>query len=131
MHVARMVAVAVQTYRPAAVEPCRPPIAPPQGVFPHADEITVARDRLSKGAKQRLNDRILTARKVLSGLGTLTQRLVEKPMPVWVVQCAQVRRELGQEAGEIGPPRRRFDERRQNHLVVVAERLVAGVVPQP
>jgi len=104
MHVARVVAVAVQPYRPTAVEPRRTLITTPQGVLPLADVITVACDRCGKDPKQRLNDGIVTARKVLSGLGTLAQRLIEKSMPVRVVQGVQVRCEFCQEAAEIGHP---------------------------
>ena len=93
--------------------------------------ITVARDRCGKGVKERLNDGILTARKILSGLGALAQRLVEESMAVRIVEGVQARGEFRQEAAEIRPPRRRFEGLRQHHFVVVAERLVAGIVQQP
>ena len=73
MHVARVVAIAAQAYRPAAVETRRAPVAAPQGILSLADLLAVARDGRRKDLKQCLYDRILTAGKILGGLGSPAQ----------------------------------------------------------
>src|SRR5579862_5417355 len=108
---ARVVAVAVQTDRPGAVEARRATIAPAPRIVPLADVLAVTCDRRAKGAEERLNDGVVAAREILRGLGTPPQRLVEQTMPVRVVQGGQARGELCQEAREIGPARRCLEDR--------------------
>jgi hypothetical protein len=91
MYVVRVITAIVQTNRPAAVEAGSAAIAAAQDVISLADMLAVTRDGCGKGLKQRLNDRILAARQILGRFGTPAQRLIEKAMPVRIVQSLQAR----------------------------------------
>src|SRR5438067_2265652 len=87
----------VQPHRPTAVEAPAAGVAAAQWIGAVADVLEVAADGRGKGAEQRADRRVGTARQIGGGLGAMAQRLKQQRMTLGVVKAVEADPDVGEE----------------------------------
>src|SRR5712675_3721482 len=109
MDVIGVEAGAAQPDRPAAVEPPVTTVPAAQEIVAATDLLEVPADRAREAREERPDDRVRRPGQVLRRLRPVPQGLEEEGMPVRIVQSIETDLELGEEAREVRPGRRRFE----------------------
>src|SRR5439155_25468702 len=89
MNVVGMEPRAAQPHRPAPVEAPAAAVAAAQGIGGVADVLEVAANGRGKGAEQRADRRVGTAREILRGLCAVAQGLKQQRVAMRVVQAVE------------------------------------------